>query len=227
MLLVSKQMRACTREVRRSLGSRSGSDSEDGDSGDQQAGWKVVFWQCQGRDCDARHGRRRHHEHQLLRQYPLHARRNEGCGHLRGFVSPNFGPAATHLLHLTALPVHGAAACAFLTTHRTSRDAGQHRSRCCEQKEDRNESGETTHDAVSIARDGSSGPIEEGRFVVAAAPSLRPTAGGPPQSMRVERSFEMVVVHEELFECLRRYCGGAACDARGLPCSMSAEATAR
>ena len=36
---------------------------------------------------------------------------------LRSLICPHFSPAATHLFHVSALPVHGTAASTFLMTH--------------------------------------------------------------------------------------------------------------
>jgi hypothetical protein len=69
-----------------------------------------------------------------------------GCRrNLWSVVRPNFCPAATHLRHLSALAVHGSAACAFFAAHRATRDTGQKRRRCSEQKEDCDDAGEAAH----------------------------------------------------------------------------------
>jgi hypothetical protein len=76
-------------------------------------------------------------------------RRSGGCS-LRMLVSPDLGPAAAHLLHAVALPVHGTAAGAFFLAHRTICHAG-HQGRCGqEQNEDREDASQTAHADFSI-----------------------------------------------------------------------------
>ena len=72
-----------------------------------------------------------------------------GCRrNLRSLIRPNFFPAATHLSHLSALPVHCLAASTFLMAHDHTRHTGHNRSGGGKQQKDRNDTGETTHDSV-------------------------------------------------------------------------------
>jgi hypothetical protein len=60
-----------------------------------------------------------------------------GCGgcrcDLRSLIRPNFRPAAAHLRHISALPVHCPAASTFLAAHGHPCHAGQNWGRCGEQ----------------------------------------------------------------------------------------------
>jgi hypothetical protein len=64
---------------------------------------------------------------------------------LRVLVGPNLCPAATHLLHLSAVAMHGAAAGAFLAGHRAARHTGQN-GRCRgQQDQERDDAGKAAH----------------------------------------------------------------------------------
>jgi hypothetical protein len=65
---------------------------------------------------------------------------------LRALISPNLSPAATHLLHMSALSVHSAAADTFLTAHHHTRQARHNRRGCGEQEKNRDDAGKPAHD---------------------------------------------------------------------------------
>jgi hypothetical protein len=75
------------------------------------------------------------------------------CRNLRSLIRPNLGPAATHLFHVPALPVHGTTAGTLLMTHHHACQTGHDRGRCGEQQEDRNDAGETSHDSFQYTSD--------------------------------------------------------------------------
>jgi hypothetical protein len=87
-----------------------------------------------------------HKTRQVRDENPLDMNcRGYGCD-LRRFVGANFRLAATHLLHVPALTVHGTAAGALFVAHGYAGQAGHNGSGCGEQEEDRDDAGETTHD---------------------------------------------------------------------------------
>jgi hypothetical protein len=69
---------------------------------------------------------------------------------LRGLFRPNFGPAATHLLHLSALTVHCTAASTLLMAHYHACHTGHDRRGCGEQEKDCDDAGDTAHAVSSI-----------------------------------------------------------------------------
>jgi hypothetical protein len=132
------------------IGLRGRSDSKDGNLRGQET-WRGVLnryperngWeglnQCRKR-CQLRYA------------YPMHV----CCGglrrNLRRFIRPNLRPAAAHFFHLSALPVHRTTACTFFAAHRGTGHAGQHRRNGSEQKEDRDDAGESARGISSIKR---------------------------------------------------------------------------
>ncbi len=81
--------------------------------------------------------------------------RCRGCRcNLRSVIRANLRPTATHLRHLSALVVHGTAACTLFRAHCTTRDTGHKGRRYCEQKKDCDEAGKTAHRQIQyIASD--------------------------------------------------------------------------
>lgn len=74
----------------------------------------MLLWhEPDGRSCEVDLGKRGHvcHANPLNMDY-----RRRPCN-LRRRVCPDLSPAATHLFHGAALPVHGAAASTFLVAH--------------------------------------------------------------------------------------------------------------
>jgi hypothetical protein len=76
---------------------------------------------------------------------PLNIRRRSCRRNLRSVIRANLRPTATHLHHLTALVVHGSAACTLFAAHRATRHTGHKRRRYCEQKKDCDDAGKTAH----------------------------------------------------------------------------------
>ena len=76
---------------------------------------------------------------------PLDIGRGDCRRNLRRLIRPNFRPAAAHLRHISALPVHCLAASTFLMTHDQIGQASHNGCCCGEQQEDCNDAGETTH----------------------------------------------------------------------------------
>ena len=65
-----------------------------------------------------------------------------GCGcNLRCLISANFRPAATHLLHMSALPVHRPAASTLFMVHYDTSQASHNRRSCGKQEENRDDTG--------------------------------------------------------------------------------------
>jgi hypothetical protein len=74
----------------------------------------LIWHEPDGRGYEVnRSGKRGHVGH----ANPLNMDRRGRCRNLGSLIRPNLGPAATHLLHVAALPVHGTATSTFLMTH--------------------------------------------------------------------------------------------------------------
>jgi hypothetical protein len=82
---------------------------------------------------------------QMRHANPLDVGCRERRRDLRRLICPNFRPAAAHLFHISALPMHCLAASTFLMTHDYVGQASHDGCCCGEQQEDCNDAGETTH----------------------------------------------------------------------------------
>ncbi len=125
------------------IGSRSGSDSKNVEFCGEKAGRVEVFGCPQRSACDGQS--RRDLQRRLSDDHPLNIDCRGRRRDLRNLSRSNCRPATTHLCHLSALSVHGAAACILLATHRSARNACQDRGNCSEHEKNRDETGETTH----------------------------------------------------------------------------------
>jgi hypothetical protein len=75
----------------------------------------LLWYEPDGRSYEVNwSGKRRHPSH----ANPLNIDCRERRRNLRSLICSNLSPAATHLFHVAALPVHGTAASALLMTHR-------------------------------------------------------------------------------------------------------------
>jgi hypothetical protein len=128
------------------IGSRSKSDSQDSGFRRQQTGRGVLIrgTPC-GRGYEVNLGEQ---AAQVRHANPLNIDCRGHCRNQRRLLCPNFGPAAAHLLHVSALPVHGTAATTLLKAHFHTRQTGHNRRGGGEQQKDSNDTGETAHDSV-------------------------------------------------------------------------------
>jgi hypothetical protein len=132
--------------------SRSESDSENGNFSGQQTGREIIFGHLRERGCRSLH--RSYRRRKVSNGDPLNIWCRRCRRNLRGIIRPDFSPAATGLRHLSALPVHGAAACTFFVAHRTAGYAGHHWRNCNDQKNDCNETGKTAHACLKYKTSG-------------------------------------------------------------------------
>jgi hypothetical protein len=125
------------------VGSRSKSDSKDGELRGEKAWRGTVFGEMGKRGHD---GLGRHSQ----RCQPTYAEPRNISGYRRSHnrrssVHSNCCLATLLFHHLTALPVHRAAAGTFFMAHPTSSRTGQSGRNCDEQKEYRDKAGDTAH----------------------------------------------------------------------------------
>ena len=95
-------------------------------------------------------------EGRLAHANPLDIGCRGGRRNLWSLICPNFSPAAAHLLHVSALPVHCTAAGTFLVTHDHIRQTGHDWSGCGEQQENGDETGKAAHWYLQYSRGGHS-----------------------------------------------------------------------
>ena len=74
----------------------------------------LIWHEPEGRSYEANRSRKRRH---VCHANPLNMDCQGRCRNLRSLICPDLSPAATHLFHVAALPVHGTAASTFLMTH--------------------------------------------------------------------------------------------------------------
>ena len=81
----------------------------------------------------------------MLHANPMNRHYQRCRRNLWAVIRPDLSLAATHLRHLSALPVHRSAAGALLMAHRHTRQTGHDGRGCGEQKKDRDNAGKTAH----------------------------------------------------------------------------------
>ena len=134
--------------MRRSLGTKGRSDSEDGNLCRKQTGWGVFVgsikqrrWNC----LDQSRGERQPANHGPVKVHGGSVRCN-----LRMLIALHLGPATACLRHLSAIAMHGNAARTLRMVHRVTCHAGQDRRCSRQQKNQCDDACKAAHTLFSI-----------------------------------------------------------------------------